>query len=329
MLTPKENYLAVLNHEKPDFVPDMCLDTIGCGGAFETFENGPIGGGPDEFGLEWLCTKSANGQAVPDPTCKPIPDVTEWESYLKFPDLDKFDWEGLAAMQLDGQDRDHKAVIYSSWNSVFLRFSHMLGFEEALCAMMEEPEASYDMMKAIADYKCRLIEYAVKYFKPDIITLFDDTCTERGPFMSPGVYRELIKPLHKQMNDAIRSFNVLPSNHCCGKCEDLIPDFIDEGAVCWEAAQPTNDIVKILDTYGDRFVVVGGYDTNGLPGRPGVTDDVIHAEVERMMKAYAPHGSYISMGFLLSDDPDPNAFIRDMLRISSACNEYRYDFCKK
>lgn len=26
VLTPKENYLAVLNHEKPDFVPDVALD---------------------------------------------------------------------------------------------------------------------------------------------------------------------------------------------------------------------------------------------------------------------------------------------------------------
>ena len=74
--------------------------------------------------------------------------------------------------------------------------------------------------------------------------------------------------------------------------------------------------------------MVGGYDTNGLPGRPGVTDEIIHKEVERMMKTYAPNGSYITMGFLLSDDPDPNAFVRDMLRISSACNEFRYDICK-
>ena len=46
-----------------------------------------------------------------------------------------------------------------------------------------------------------LIEVIAKYFKPDIITHYDDVCTERGPFMSFDAYREMIKPFHKQMDD--------------------------------------------------------------------------------------------------------------------------------
>ena len=34
MLSPKENYLAVVNHEKPGFDPDIALDVIMVGGAF-------------------------------------------------------------------------------------------------------------------------------------------------------------------------------------------------------------------------------------------------------------------------------------------------------
>lgn len=329
MLTPRENYLAVLNHETADYVPDLALDAAMVGGAMETFENGPLGGGYDDFGLKWLCTASANGQAVPDPNCHPIPDILEWEKYLKLPDLDQYDWEGMAAAQLANVDRNQKVVIYGTWNSIFLRFSHLLGFEDALCAMYEEPEACYDMMNAITDYKCRLVDYIYKYFKPDIITNYDDVCTERGPFMSPSVYRELIKPFHKKFNDTVKSYGILPSQHCCGKCEDLIPDFIDEGAISWEAAQPINDIVKIQKNYGNRITVVGGYDTNGLPGREGVTDEEIETEVKRMMDTYAPQGSFISMSFLLTNDPDPMAFVREMMRISGFVDKIRYDYYRK
>lgn len=329
MLSPKENYLAVLHHQSADYVPDLALDVAMVGGAMETFENGPLGGGMDDFGLEWICTATANGQAVPKPGCYPVPDVTEWKTYLKLPDLDQYDWEGMAAAQLKGVDRSQKAVIYGTWNSVFLRFSHLLGFEDALCAMYEEPEASYDMMKAITDYKCHLVDYIAKYFKPDIITNYDDVCTERGPFMSPETYRELIKPLHKQFNDAVRSYDILPSQHCCGKCEVLIPDFIDEGSVSWESAQPMNDIVAIQKQYGDRITVVGGYDSNGVPGQPGVTDEIIEKEVRRMLDTYAPQGSFASMAFLLSNDPDPMAFVRGMFRISSITDKYRYNYYKK
>lgn len=326
MLSPKENYLAVLNHEKPDFVPDVALDVMMVGGAFETFENGPLGGGPDDFGLEWVCTASANGQATPAPGCVPVPDVTEWKKYLKIPDLGKVDWEEYAKMSFAGQDRDRKVVIYGTWNSIFLRFSHLLGFEDALIAMYEEPEACMEMMQAIADYKCDLIEQIGKYFKPDIITHYDDVCTERGPFMPPEIYRQMIKPMHKQMNDAIKSVGALPSQHCCGFTEELIPDYIDEGAVSWEAAQPSNDIVKILREYGDRFTVVGGYDTQGLPGREDVTDEEIEAEVKRMLDTYAPEGSFASMAFLLTNDADPMAFVRSMMRIAAYTDKIRYNY---
>ncbi len=326
MLTPKENYLATINHETADYVPDYVSDVNAFGGPRETFENGPIGGGMDAFGLRWLCTRSANGQAVPDPKCHPVPDVTEWKKYLRLPNLDEYDWEGQAAVQGMNADRDRKVSIYMAWNSMFLRFTHLLGFENALLAMVEEPEASYDMMEAICEYKCRQVDYIVRYFKPDIITSFIDVCAQGGPFMSPALYRELIKPLQKRVNDAIRSCGVLPSVHNCGKCEILIPDFIEEGNVSWESAQPVNDIVKIQEEYGDRIVVVGGYDTNGDPGKPGVTDEVIQAEVKRMMDTYAPHGSFISMGFLLSNDEDPMAYVNNMRRISSFIEKLRYNY---
>lgn len=325
MLSPRDNYLAMLNHESYDYMPDLCLDAAMAGGAFETWENGPLGGGYDDFGLNWFCTKSANGQAVPDPTCHPVPDIEDWKKYLKLPDLTKIDWEEYAKSQLAMATPD-KVLIYGTWNSVFLRFSHLLGFEEALMAMYEEPEACYDMMSAITDYKCQLVECVAKYLKPDVITNYDDVCTERGPFMSPSVYRELIKPHHKRFNDCIRSFGILPSQHCCGFAEELIPDFIDEGAVSWEAAQPTNDLVKILENYGDKICVVGGYDTNGRPGQMDVTDEEIQAEVDRIMREYAPHRSFAPMGFLLSDDPDPMAFVYGMLRISGMVDKQRRNF---
>lgn len=324
MLNPRENYLAVLRHETADYVPDEMNDIIWVGGAFETFENGPIGGGYDDFGLNWLCTASGSGQAVPDPTCHPIPDILEWKKYLKLPDLDKYDWEGMAAMQLANVDRNQKLVEYGTWNSVFLRMSHLLGFENGLCAMYEEPEACYDLMEAITDYKCRLVDYIVKYFKPDVITNYDDVATERGLFMSPEIYRSLIKPLHKKFIDKVRSYDIMHFQHCCGKCEDIIQDFIDEGSIAWSAAQPTNDIAGIIQKYGDRFTVIGGYDTNGLPGRPDVTDEEIEKEVLRVLDTYSGKGSFAHMGFLLAYDPDPMTFLKGCMRISKIFEKHRY-----
>lgn len=326
MLTPKENFLlAAVEHQKPEWVPNEMSDVIMYGGAFETFENGPAGGGLDGFGVTWHATESAGGQPVPGG--KPVlDDIEMWEDVVKFPNLDDFDWEGSAAMQagMMGNDRDQRAVEYGMWNGQFLRLTHLMGFENALCALLEEPEACDALFTAVTDYKIQCVERIAKYFKPDIITSYDDIAAEKGLFMSPATYRSLIKPHHKRLNDAIRAHGIEPFIHTCGKCEEIIPDYAEIGTTAWTSAQPMNDIVSILKNYGNKISVIGGYDTNGKPGLEDATDAVIDAEVKRCMETYGPYGSYILMGFRLMSSPDPNAFIQGLLPINAAASKYKH-----
>lgn len=329
MLTPKENFLlATVEHKIPEWIPNEFTDVIMAGGAFETFENGPFGGGLDGFGVTWHGTRSAGGQPVPAGK-PPLDDITAWEDVVTFPDLDAYDWEGQAAMQLVGQDRSQKVVEYGCWNAPFLRLTHLLGFENALCAMMEEPEASEALLTAITDYKIRLVERVAEYFKPDIITQFDDVATERGLFMSPKTYRALIKPQHKRFNDAVKAHGIIPFNHTCGRCEEIIADYIDEGAYAWSAAQPMNDIVAIQEKYGDKIAVIGGYNTNGRPGLEAATNEEIDAEVKRVIETYGPRGSFAFMGFRLMASDDPMAIFTGLAPINAAVEKYGRNFYKK
>ena len=150
-----------------------------------------------------------------------------------------------------------------------------------------------------------------------------------GFFWAPYFSRLLIKPSHKKVNDAIRQMGILPAIHCCGKCEDIIPDFIEEGNVAWSSAQPINDIEKILQQYGDKLTVIGGYDTNGKPAQPTATTEEIQAEVRRAMDTYAPYGSYIFFGFMLVDSDNPEEVMKAMMPIFEEAGRYGRDFYKK
>ncbi len=306
MMGPRENYLALLAHEETDYPPCLLTDVAICGSQLETFENGPVEGGLDGFGNGWIPTSSAGGQPALDPFIIPLDDVCDWKEKVVFPDLDAFDWQGLADMQLAGIDRNQKVVEYHSWNSIFLRFTHLLGFENALCAMLEEPEASGDLMDAICDYKIRALERAKEYFSPDTYVNYDDVATEKTLFMSPEVYRDLIKPRHRRLNDAAIEMGIIPQQHCCGYCEEIIPDFIEEHSAAWQAAQPSNDLAALLQRHSDSISIIGGYNTQGRPGAFDVTDEEIVAEVDRCLDVYGALGKgYGFFGFFLGDKKSP------------------------
>lgn len=323
MFSRRENFLeAFAGHKKPPHVPSVSQDLVKVGGPQEFFENGPIGGGYDDFGVKWLASESANGAGSPDGSHIVLDDVTQWEDLVHFPDLDRVDWASEAERQLRNVDRTQKVIEYNMYNGQFLRLTHLMGFVEALCAMLEEEDACKAFFKAVTDYKIKVVERVAEYFKPDIITLYIDVATERGLFMSPEAYREMLSPEHKRLNDVIKSFDIYPSVHNCGKCEIIVPDFIREGYVNWCSAQPMNDIVGILDTYGAQISVTGGYDTNGRPGQTDAAPDEVRQEVRRCVETYAPHGSYIFAGARLVNSADPADRVRAREEIENAFKEF-------
>ena len=323
----KEDYLAaVVGHEKPQHLPSaMSGMVVMAGGSLETFENGPFRGGPDGFGVVWEASRSAGGQAVPASGHIVLDDITDWEDVVKFPDLDAYDWKGQAEIQLSGADRDRQLVEYGAWNAQFLRVTHLMGFMDGLCAFAEEPEACRSLIEAITDYKIRLAERVAHYFKPDFFTSYDDVATQQSLFLSPQTYRDLIKPSHKRLNDAVKAYGMMPIMHTCGHCEPLIPDFIDEGAVAWSSAQPVNDIAGILQKYGKQIAVIGGYDSNGPAGREDAPDAVIEEEVKRCIDSYPPYGSYVFMGFRVMSGTEPDLFFKGLLPINQAFDKLTRD----
>ena len=297
----RENMLATLRHEPHDHVGNYMTDICTCGGSAESFENGPDGGGPDGFGVQWMPSASALGQRVPVGK-PPLDDVCDWEDKVTFPDLDAFDWEEFARTQKARFDPGRQILEYSMWNGPFLRFSHLLGFENALCAMYEEPEASLALLNAIVDYKLRLAERAVAYFHPDSICTFDDVATERATFMSPEKYRELIKPVHTRFNKAVWEMGVIANTHVCGKCEAVVPDLVDELSAGWEICQPENDLIRLQREVGEKLAFIGGYDMKGEFAFRDVGEEELRESARRTIDAYAPGGNYVFMGMILYGD---------------------------
>ena len=297
-MTRKENMLAIYRHLPHDHVGSY-MDIVHVGGDAEEFENGPAGGsgGRDWFGMEWARTASGFGGGTPAPGKALLPDVTEWKKYVRFPDISKYDWAGQAAAQLPRVDRDSQVVDYGCWNGPFLRLVDMMTMVEGLLALGEEPEACAELLGAITDYRIETLPYIKKYFDPEVITLYDDFAHERGLFVSPDTYNNLIAPQHRRWADAVRSYGILPDMHVCGKPEQVAASFVDEGFEAWQIVQPENDIVRLQAELGDRLAFIGCMDMQAkwIPPRHEPAEAELRAKVREAIDRYGPGGNVAIM----------------------------------
>lgn len=298
MMTPRENVLEIINYGNPEYVPlqTECNPFL-LSVAAATEE--PWEGGPDAFGVNWVVTKEG---ALPEPGCYRFDDVSEWRKYVKIPDVDSFDFQAMAAKDLPTVDRNTQLVNILYPCGLFERLVSFMGFENALCALVTDPESCRDFFDEMSKYKVKVIERAIDVYKPDVITYADDLAHARGLFMSPETYRSVIKPYHRRIADAITSRGVIYSQHICGKCEDLIGDFVEMGARIWNSAQNMNDLVGIQKKYKGKLVIEGGWDSNGPAAFIDATMETIIEEARRCVNEYGVNKGFIFWPSVMNEE---------------------------
>jgi hypothetical protein len=325
-LSPKENYLRCLRHEEYEYVPLFHFGPggdVGIAGFFPPEVGEASNGFVDGFGVRWAASDSAAGGLIPEPGKFILEDVTRWKKDLAIPDVEKYDWEKIAGSRYP-MDRDKMAFAIIGNCGPWERLAALMGFEGAMIAMVEEPEATFELLGAITDYKIALVKKTKQHYDADVFINFDDIATERNLFMSPQTYRQLIKPQHIRLNKAVRELEMIPIQHTCGHAELCVEDYIETGAAAWDTVQPTNDLAAILDKHGDRFCLEGGFDSNGKPGRPDSTVEDVKAEVERCFRQYGSKRGYIFSALLLSSVGSKDAEAKGQISIETA-NRLRFE----
>jgi hypothetical protein len=310
-LTERENYLKTLYGEQPEWVPEFFSSIIVADPI--VFQNKPTYPGDpnkkfkdflgmehndreryeDMLGVEF--TQTIDGP-IPTPGNYLITDITKWrEQVHALPDLDQFDFKAMADQffSIPMFNRREKAVIFMGGGDVFMNLMNAMGFEEGLCAMVEEPEAVKDFFNELTDWKEKKLRLSLPYYKPDLVCVADDVATMRDLFFSPEVYRDIIKPCHQRLVSACVENGARVEVHCCGHCEALIPDWVEMGITSWQPAQPVNDLKGIKAKYGNSFVFNGGWDTKGAGGLNGASEEVVRKSVRDTIDTLAPGGGLV------------------------------------
>lgn len=345
-LTPKENYLRMYRGEEIEYIP---THTFFSKPVHDEVPIGPFGlctmlyrddfhpgadGFHDDWGVEYTSVPSANGSFIPSGTHTNdylIKDIYKWREQIDKPRLyDEIDWKAKAQKDLANFDRDRTALVCGSPLMPFQQLMAMMGFNEGLIAMYEEPELCKEILDYMVSYLEPHNEANIEFYKPDLYYLLDDTATQRAPFISHEMFSDVILPFYYRLCKPAIERGIPIILHNCGKCEDFLPDMIDLGVRYWDPAQTVNDLHKIQRTYGkeNNFNIIGGFTWEEPETWPEVTEEYVRAQMRKNIDEFAPDGHFLACAAIIGPGGDPlTAQVNDWLADESYY--YRREWMQK
>jgi hypothetical protein len=302
-MTERENLLRVIKGEEPAWVPRMGVLVYGLDpdhkpaavrAMVDLFarKRQPDGTITDIFGVNFEQTESTGGMELPAPGKYLLDDITKWRDVIKVPSLEGIDWEAAAKRATAKIDRNESAVVMSTHSGYFQHLMNFMGFSNGLIALAMEPEEVTELYEYLAKFYETVAKNLIRHIKPDIYAMTDDVATALNPFISPDMYRSLIKPYQVRLANIANEEGIPINMHCCGRCEDFIEDWIEFGVKIWNPAQIMNDLAGIKKKYGNKFVLNGCWDSSGPAGWSGATEDLVRGAVRQCIDTFAPGGGF-------------------------------------
>ena len=320
--TMKEMYLDMAKGIEPDYLLQFSYgknpysrrpeQSTRFAPSFLSGQRNGKGGGRDIWGVPYVANKEAGYAGLPEPGNFILDDITKWRDVIRAPELDGIDWEAMAkkdmeALRARGVDTKDTALVYCSNGGYFQTLMAFMGFVEGLCAIQEEPEEVYALFDYLCSFYEAVTEKCIEYYKPDIVQITDDVAAWAMPFVSPEQYRSLIKPF--QVRDArFGNERGLPiAMHCCGRCEDLVEDWVGFGVRYWDPPQTSNDLEAIQKRFGNQIILEGGFDAIGELMSDSCTEEQFKQAVVDAIDRYSKNALFIFNHWLFGD-PDNEAF---------------------
>jgi uroporphyrinogen decarboxylase len=251
------------------------------------------------------------------PGVHPMKDASTIDAIERFPWPDMDDPTRVAhvrseALRLRGEGR--YAVIGTPWLLFPLERAFALqGMDTFLMNMALAPEFARCLLEKVAALCKRLMGHFLRECGDllDIVKIGDDLGTQDRLLMSPGMYRDLLKPIHADYIAFIKErTRAKVFFHTDGDVFDLIDDFVEIGVDVLNPIQTSAgrmaNLVELKRRAAGRLVLCGAIDTHRI--LPTGTPEEVRREVRRVIDVLGRGGGYMlsSVHTIMNDVPPEN-----------------------
>lgn len=123
----------------------------------------------------------------------------------------------------------------------------------------------------------RLIQAGV-----DAVVMDTDYCHQKGPWVSPAVFREVILPLLKKQVDAIHAAGAYAIKHTDGNTWSILDMLVDAGIDGLHGIQPSAGVTlkTLKERYGSHLVLFGAMEGEHLINdKPAAIKNLVHSQI--------------------------------------------------
>lgn len=250
----------------------------------------------DAWGITW---QRQPGNHYFDIAVNPLREATvdDLESYAWPTVADPRRFAGLKDKARSIQEAGY-AVVALTGISPF-EFGYMLrGMDQWFLDLASDHDFVHALMRKLTELMhsaaARLLEEAGEYI--DVLITGDDLGSQKGPLLSAGMYRQLIKPYHAELISRLKQrTKAKVFYHSDGDIYPLLGDLIEIGVDLLNpvqvSAKDMGDTARLKREFGDRLAFCGAIDTQSV--LPYGTPADVRREVRRRIQDLAPGGGYI------------------------------------
>lgn len=272
----------------------------------------------DEWGINWKLNKDGIAYPVKGPI-RSERDIVEYSP----PDPDAPHRLENVERLLDAF-RGERAVVFLGHEA--FEFSHYLlgGMDKLFKLYYTKPDLASQLSEKVSEYKCRVIERAVKA-GVDAVVCGDDYADVKGPFLPPSLFKKFVLPYIQRAVDTAHRAGTFYIKHTDGNLKWMLDMLVDAGVDALHPVEPAAgmDIAEVKRRYGDKLCVIGNIDCRKLltSGSPRDVEEVVKETIAKV----APGGGYIlSSSNSIHPGVRPENFVA-MVKAARAYGRYPID----
>jgi uroporphyrinogen decarboxylase len=234
---------------------------------------------------------------------------TTMPTFLEYPVKNRKDWKLMKRRHNSHDLRRYPRMwsedLFEYYNSIkdatvgliflglFWKARDLLGTTRLLTSFYRDPDWIQDIMDFYTDFLFQLLKPAVENILFDYVIMFEDMAYNKGPHISPQMFRKFILPNYKKITKLLKTNGIdVIMLDTDGNPNVLISQYLEGGFNCiipMEVAAGV-DAIQLRKEYGKKLLFVGNIDKRSLEGEKSLIEKEVTKKLELTREGgYIPH----------------------------------------